>query len=635
MRMSTEIENSKKHALANNSEEDDSNESWAGPKLSEINANPDDKHEEPEPAPKRRKNEEFEPLYLENLPLAENYEKSYMHRDTITHLVVTCTDFIITGSVDGHIKFWKKQKSGIEFVKHFRCHLTAITGMCDNFDGTLLCTISLDKSLKVFDVVNFDMINMLKLEYLPNNCSFIHSDKDPIKTLCVSEKDSPVLRIYDAHGSNQPIHQMEKLHYHPVHIIKFNAVYEIVVSSDRIGMLEYWSSSRNDYEFPKNVAFDSKMDTDLYELAKTKTIVVSLEFSKNGKLMAVFSKDRKIRIFNILTGKITQTIDESLEVYSTIQQNTPQLANMEFGRRMAIEKDIERNEAYFYSNIVFDESGHFLIYGSALGVKMINIETLETVRYFGKLENNRFLHIGLFQGTTDRPKAMITMEMKASANPNLAVVRQDPTIFCTAYKKNRFFLFSRREPDDTKNADNERDVFNEKPTKEEIVAATEENTMSRLASSAVIHTTMGDIGVTLFYKETPRTVENFVVHSRNGYYNGNIFHRIIKQFMIQTGDPQGNGTGGKSIWGGEFEDEFHPALKHDKPYMLSMANAGPNTNGSQFFITVIPCTWLDKKHTIFGRVNKGMDIVQKISNVKTNKQDKPLDEIKIISITVK
>jgi len=106
--------------------------------------------------------------------------------------------------------------------------------------------------------------------------------------------------------------------------------------------------------------------------------------------------------------------------------------------------------------------------------------------------------------------------------------------------------------------------------------------------------------------------------------------------MVQAGDPTGVGTGGESIWGCDFEDEFKPHLKHDRPYTLSMANSGPNSNGSQFFITLTPTPWLDNKHTVFGRVYKGMDVVQNISNAKTNpKTDKPYDDIQIINISIR
>ncbi|MGB5850577.1 MAG: peptidylprolyl isomerase [Ignavibacteriaceae bacterium] len=158
--------------------------------------------------------------------------------------------------------------------------------------------------------------------------------------------------------------------------------------------------------------------------------------------------------------------------------------------------------------------------------------------------------------------------------------------------------------------------------------------MSDSITVAIIKTNMGTIEIELFADQTPKTVENFVGLSEKGYYNGVIFHRIIKNFMIQGGDPTGTGRGGASFWGGKFEDEFVSDLKHDVPGILSMANAGPNTNGSQFFITLIATPWLDGKHTIFGKVINGMDVVNAIGEVKTAAGDKPINEIVMEEVTI-
>lgn len=180
---------------------------------------------------------------------------------------------------------------------------------------------------------------------------------------------------------------------------------------------------------------------------------------------------------------------------------------------------------------------------------------------------------------------------------------------------------------------------------------------------AIMHTTMGDIKIKLFADKTPKTFENFTTHAKNGYYNGLIFHRVIKDFMIQGGDPMGTGIGGESIWGTKFEDEFTPEL-HNLRGALSMANAGPNTNGSQFFIVQansVPenmldqmkdlpeafpedCAkayaemggtpWLDYRHTVFGQVYEGMDVVDAIANVKTGMGDKPVVAVEIENIEI-
>lgn len=150
-------------------------------------------------------------------------------------------------------------------------------------------------------------------------------------------------------------------------------------------------------------------------------------------------------------------------------------------------------------------------------------------------------------------------------------------------------------------------------------------------SYAAFQTNMGTFKVRLYGSKTPITVRNFMNLTEKGYYNGLTFHRIIDGFMIQGGDPSGNGTGGP---GYEFPDEIVKDLYFDKPGLLAMANHGPNTNSSQFFITVAPAHWLDNKYTIFGTVVQGMDVVEKISKVQTGKNDKPLKPVIIEKITL-
>ncbi|MCG7346498.1 peptidylprolyl isomerase [Sporosarcina sp. ACRSL] len=229
---------------------------------------------------------------------------------------------------------------------------------------------------------------------------------------------------------------------------------------------------------------------------------------------------------------------------------------------------------------------------------------------------------------------------------------------------------SEQKGQDDQTATNEQEKQTSSETDEEITEETNEeattmypqlsNEVASNEALVVMNTTMGPIKIKLFPEKAPKTVENFLTHAENGYYDGIIFHRVIKDFMIQGGDPTGTGMGGESIYGDSFEDEFTMDLFNIRG-ALSMANAGPNTNGSQFFIVQAsnpPATaaqltqggWpeeiakayeekggtphLDQKHTVFGQVIEGMDVVDKIASAKTNGQDKPVEEISIESIEI-
>ncbi|KXT11954.1 hypothetical protein AC579_1016 [Pseudocercospora musae] len=583
---------------------------------------------------KKRRKLAYEKQYVAALPSATRYSKSLMHKDQLVYCTLTPhTDFLITCSVDGYVKFWKKTTGGIEFVKEYRAHEGEIRSVTVSTDGRSYATAGADNTIKIFDVATFDLLAVLEPEHAPKAICFVHGHGSSYPSLAVSSETDGSISIYDGRGENQkPMHTVSGLHRKPVHVLAYNAAYDCVLSADESGMIEYWQPSGS-YEKPSNV-FEMKSSTNLFEFKKSKSVPCSITVSPSGEQFATFSfPDRKVRVFDFASGKLYRTYDESVATINDMQQagtlSTEPLDPIEFGRRMAVERELDNPAIRHRVNVIFDESGHFVMYGSILGTKVINTFSNRMVKLYGREEPFRPLNLTLYQGAPEK-KGLVTAQMAASSNPLLeAAEARDAMLVTTGSAKVRFYMFT----NDNSVSKSDRDIHNEKPRTLASSKKKEEERDARMGTSATIHTTMGDISIRMFPQHAPKAVENFTIHSKNNYYNGIIFHRVIRKFMIQTGDPLGDGTGGESIWGKEFEDEFTPELRHDKPYTVSMANAGPGTNASQFFITTERTPWLDDKHTIFGRVVKGMDVVHMIENAKVYKE-KPLEDIQIVNISI-
>ncbi|KAK1443453.1 WD40 repeat containing protein [Babesia gibsoni] len=582
---------------------------------------------------RKRKVEFNDSLYLPDFPTANRYEKSFSHNSFVRDVVCSQqTRYIATSSDDGTITFWYYEKDGVQFVKHLKVHKGRIIQLRGSRDGLNLGSISHDNTYKHIDFPSFDLVSNIKLPFKPLCFDFISSDNDPHPVVAIASIGDNKVHIFKPTINSTAIRTVT-VSTRNMHTLVHNPHYGVCIAANGDGDVDVFDSTT--FKFPSEKAglrFMMKGDTDLYEFRKLRTHVVSMALSPNGELVAMHCHDGHIRIFRFQTMKLFRVYDESVAMYSTAQSD-PNSAilhfdSLDFLKRRAYEMEINKGgkDDGEYSGMCFDSSSNYLVYTCMLGIKVVNIVTNRLVRVIGRSDHSvRFMKVVMLQHVSENKR------IKTSSNSKQDTL--NPIAITTGFQKNRIYVFSNREPSDEEIES--RDAGGASHSKEDAVVAkaTKEDTiLGSVAREAVIHTSLGDIHVRLFHKDCKKTVENFTVHAMNGYYNGTIFHRVIPNFMIQGGDPGGDGTGGESIWGGEFEDEIVPHLKHDRPFTLSMANAGPNSNGSQFFITTVLCPWLDGKHTVFGRVISGMDTVQAIERVPTNSDDKPLDDVKIINI---
>lgn len=579
---------------------------------------------------RKRKVDFNDALYLPDFPVADRYEKSYSHKAPVRHIVCSPqTRYIATGSDDGSVTFWYYEREGVQFVKQLPIHKGSIVQLRGSRDGLNLGSISQDKTYKHIDFPSFDLVSSIQLSFIPLCFEFISSDASPHPVVAIASAGDNMIHIFKPTINSSPMRSVSVTTC-DMHTLLYNNVFGVCLSANRSGDVDVFDVDT--FKFPSGnskLVFSMKGDTDLYEFRKYRTHVVSMALSPNGEFVAMHCHDGHIRIFRFRSMKLFRVYNESVMMYSTAQSD-PNSAVLHFDtadflKRRAYESEISKGckDEGEYSGMCFDSSSNYLIYPCMLGIKIVNLVTNKLVRVIGRSDMSlRFMKVAILQHVSEKKRF--------SSGDGVTL---DPIAVATAFQKSRLYIFSNREPSDEELES--RDVGSDSNPREPIAttnAVKDVAPTGRLAREAVIHTSMGDIHVRLFHKDCKKTVENFTVHAINGYYNGCIFHRVIPNFMIQGGDPSGDGTGGESIWGGEFEDEIVPHLKHDRPFTLSMANAGPNSNGSQFFITTVLCPWLDGKHTVFGRVISGMDIVQAIERVPTNSDDKPLTDIKIINI---
>jgi peptidylprolyl isomerase domain and WD repeat-containing protein 1 len=282
----------------------------------------------------------------------------------------------------------------------------------------------------------------------------------------------------------------------------------------------------------------------------------------------------KVRIYNHASGRILVTYDERPKVYDKTFADYGMDA-IDYGRRAAVERELAQqttltggvvtpdviSPSHQLLSLQFDATGKFLLLPSCVGIKLIEWECNKLVNVIGKSDASalRFVAVCLCSGDAkvNRQMQLARSGVSSAAMDHEEIKRSDALLVALAFGKKRFYVISHEDPLDQEDTENvRRDALNEPPDADDRLVLEGASRKKKVESEAILRTTMGDIHIKLFARDVPRTTENFCGHAKNGYYDSVIFHRVIKGFMLQTGDPLGDGTGGESVWGGEFEDEF-------------------------------------------------------------------------------
>ena len=518
---------------------------------------------------KRRK------LALQDLPQNEEYYESWMHATVVSHLFIykAETSILCTVSVDGICKFWTlpviKQAGHVQLPKN---------SIDINCTDDKLIAISSNEETEVV------VVSLATTEII----SSFDAKKSYIKCCLSSDKVVLANRDIDIYTFVGELLYSIKIHDLDISNLLFNTKYNIILSTDMKSNMNITTVDAP--HKPMHLKWKIKLKTDFYKLFKLETVIQHIDFSYDQEYIHVLCINQILYIFNVYTGKCVSELDLTF---------------------IKLPKQI-----------LLDHSDHYLLI-PLKGIQLYDVAQLETRKSLKTFSSLTFSKIALFQHLSIKSTSL---DLALGNNPTYKELMTIQPILIGLHE-NRFYVFNNK-TDYPAFKDHMNDVV------EELAAISPTHHFQipqELPKKVILHTSKGDITLELFGSICPKTVYNFTELIKSNFYTNLLWHRIVKGFLIQSGDPLNTGQGGQSIYKQPFEDEIRLPVN---AYSLVMANKGPNTNTSQFFIPIRNSFHLNDKHTVFGKVIDGIDTVHAINDVEVDQNDIPKSRIKLIDATI-